>query len=199
MLILAQLTAAVGPRIHCKHERGHVSRMSALAVLTFASGYIDVPTNQWRSQIRLCMVYRYLIPCVCNSVQVHHIPCGQSLAMKLFSKCPYTLDTCGTSLHTYSTWNTTAGIIQPALNPHTQRLGSPVFPPPTKPSWEPRTQSRALSTCRGAIWSVTASIQTEANDFGWFLPMVNGEEKEHKELILWISWKIRFLSTSEKV
>ena len=82
------------------------------------------------------MVYRYLIRFVFkkhfNSVQVHHIPCGQSLAMKLFSKCPYTLDTCGTSLHTYSIWNTTAGIIQPcrttALNPHTQRLGSTVFP-----------------------------------------------------------------------
>ena len=88
---------------------------------------IDVPTNQRRSQIRLCMVYRYPITFEfkkhCNSVQVHHIPCGQSLAMKLFSKCPYTLDTCGTSLHTYSTWNTTAGIIQPcrttALKPHT--------------------------------------------------------------------------------
>ena len=79
---------------------------------------------------------------------------------------------------------------------HTQRLGSPVFPPPTKPSREPRTQSRALSTCRGAIWSVTAWIQ-KANDFGWFLPMVNGEEKTqgvHIEDLM----KNPFLSTLQK-
>lgn len=84
--------------------------------------------NEDRKSVCVWSMYRYLIIRFVfkkhfNSVQVHHIPCGQSLAMKLFSKCPYTLDTCGTSLHTYSTWNTTAGIIQPcrttALNPHT--------------------------------------------------------------------------------
>lgn len=67
--------------------------------------------------------------------------------MKLFSKCPYTLDTCGTSLHTYSIWNTTAGI-QPCRtqrSTHTHPTLGINGVPPTNQT-QPRTPNPVAST-----------------------------------------------------